>query len=125
MATENSRHSRTACSSRPDLHAVQNQRLTGFNAVAFWRIQRNGHDARLLQQGFIRRAITKLLLGSPSPGISSNVLPVSSVLRLASFRELRTAHFDTRFLAQEIDHARVDGHFAGHRAAGLSVILVS
>ena len=36
-------------------------------------------------------------------------------------RELWTAQFNTRAVAQQIHHAGVNGHFAGHCAAGVQI----
>ena len=71
-----------------------------------------------MQQGFIRRGNHEAIAGLTFPGdqlkgIAGQQRAEAGIVK----RELWTAHFDACFLAQEIDHARIDRHFAGDRTA--------
>ncbi|SAJ32465.1 Uncharacterised protein [Enterobacter cloacae] len=100
------------------LHTVQDQRLPGFNTVAFRCIQRNRQHARFLQQGFICRRDNKVFVrrtfaGDQLKGASRQQRTDAGVAE----GELRITQFNARFFPQEIHHARIHRHFAGNGTA--------
>ncbi len=97
---------------------MQNQRLTSFDTVTFRGIERDRHHPRFLQQGFIRRGNDEAVAGLTFTGDQLKRIAGEQGADVGVVQgELRTAHFDACLLAQEIDHARIDRHLAGDRAA--------
>ena len=107
-----------------NLHAVQNQRLPGVDAVAFRRGERDGRDIRLFQNGFIGMQHGKLVAGFTLAGDQLEGGAGQQGADAGVFqRDFWLLHLNQRLLAQQADDARVDGHFAGHFPVAIEIQL--
>ena len=103
---------------------MQHQRLAAVNPVAFRRRERDGGDVGLLQQRFIcwhdGEVVARLAFtGYQFKGIAGEQGADAGIIQ----RDFRLLHLNQRLLTQQRHHARVDGHLAGHFAAGVKIQL--
>ena len=97
---------------------MQNQRLSGVDAVAFRRVESHGQHAGFLQQRLIGRGDDKLVNRFAAAG---NELKRTAGQQAADAGvaegEFRRTQFYAGVFAQQIDHAGVNSHLTGHQAA--------